>query len=332
MTTHDGEHDDAVDVERIERDREMYARHKAVCERHPVAPGEVRTTPPPAVDVEALSPDLKGRGRTAVRLHPRFGQEPPADASKLGGHFLWPADEPWPTCATHRIPYATVLQIRAEEYPEIAFRPGTDLMQLLWCPRDHDTWVEPALFWRRRADITRPHPEASVSERAFLEYVPLPCRLLPERVVEYPGLYEVHPIGIYDDPAHTALGRALTEWGWRTGLREDPCSFYESQLSVSSGVKLGGYTSVVERGEWPVCRCGRAMEYLLTIDSAEWDAGGAPRWCPLEDQKYDEVSDREKFEAAHRATGLGLGDRGLITFFLCRSCPDWPVRHVTFTG
>ena len=332
MMIHDGEHDDAIDVERIERDRERYARHKAVCERHPVAPGEVRTTPPPAVDVEALSPDLKGRGRTAVRLHPRFGQEPPADASKLGGRFLWPADEPWPTCATHRIPYAAVLQLCAEEYPEVAFRPGTDLMQLLWCPRDHDTWVEPALFWRRRADVVRPLGETPASERAFLEYVPLPCRLLPERVVEYPGIYDLYQLGVYDDPADTALGRALAEWGRRTERGGDLCEFYDFELSTSPGVKVGGYTRMVERSEWPVCRCGRAMEYLLTIASVEWGQYGAPRWCPLEDRGRDEATRWEEIEYVCQAHGLKLGDNGSIAFFLCRSCPDWPVRHVTFTG
>lgn len=57
----------------------------------------MRTTPPRAVDVTAVFPELTPLARTATRLHPRPGIPTPYDSS-VGGPLLWPADEPWPHC------------------------------------------------------------------------------------------------------------------------------------------------------------------------------------------------------------------------------------------
>src|SRR5436305_9256761 len=70
------EDDTPVDLQRIAMDREGFHRHRAICERYPVAAGEVRTTPGPAVDVAALVPELAEHRATAVRLHPRHGAQP----------------------------------------------------------------------------------------------------------------------------------------------------------------------------------------------------------------------------------------------------------------
>src|SRR5947208_2499457 len=75
------EEDTLEDMRRIEGDREMFDRHRAICKRYPVAVGEVRTTPGPAVDVAELVPELAGHRGTAVRLHPRHGAQPPIAAS-----------------------------------------------------------------------------------------------------------------------------------------------------------------------------------------------------------------------------------------------------------
>jgi hypothetical protein len=50
-----------------------------------------RATPLAAFDLSQVFPELTSRSATAIRLHPRYGDEPPADASKLGGRFLWPS-------------------------------------------------------------------------------------------------------------------------------------------------------------------------------------------------------------------------------------------------
>ena len=68
-------------------------------------------------DVLAVAPELNGLTKVAVRLHPRYSEEPAADRSKLGGHFLWPAAEPWPVCDEHGIPHVPVLQLRSEDAP-----------------------------------------------------------------------------------------------------------------------------------------------------------------------------------------------------------------------
>src|ERR1044072_6491239 len=56
------------------------------------------TTPKPPIDLLEVLPELADLRATAVRLHPRKGRLPNRYGSKLGGTFLWPADEPWPVC------------------------------------------------------------------------------------------------------------------------------------------------------------------------------------------------------------------------------------------
>src|SRR5262245_58839441 len=120
-----------VDLDSARKNR---GRHLALLESCRVRAGAVRTTPPPAVDVPTVVPELKSLSKVAVRLHPRYGDEPRPDESKVGGRFLWPVDEPWPT--SDDVLLVTVLQLRAEDAPpNCTFRPGTDLLQLLWCPR-----------------------------------------------------------------------------------------------------------------------------------------------------------------------------------------------------
>ncbi|MFD0555919.1 hypothetical protein ACFQ3B_02520 [Stackebrandtia endophytica] len=45
----------------------------------------------------SLFPELAEYARSAVRLHPRWG-DPGIEQSSIGGPVRWPADEPWPTC------------------------------------------------------------------------------------------------------------------------------------------------------------------------------------------------------------------------------------------
>ena len=87
-------------------------RHLELLQRFRVPPTAVRTTPKPPADVLATAPELKGLIKVAARLHPRFSDEPKPDESKLGGRFLWPADEPWPTCDEHGIPEARSPDLR----------------------------------------------------------------------------------------------------------------------------------------------------------------------------------------------------------------------------
>ncbi|MCA9070394.1 MAG: hypothetical protein KDA84_15790, partial [Planctomycetaceae bacterium] len=65
--------------------------------------------------------------------HPRPGTAP-RDASKIGGVFLWPRKEPWPTCPEHDdCPFVPALQLCKNDIPRITkFKGNSDLRQVLW--------------------------------------------------------------------------------------------------------------------------------------------------------------------------------------------------------
>ncbi|WP_126637904.1 hypothetical protein [Embleya hyalina] len=93
-----------------------------------------RTTPPRPVDIAALFPELARLARTTTRLHPRPGS-PTWHDSSIGGPLLWPADEPWPTCAgEHHFPDPPRALADVRSRREILTaawrrnRPGTDLL------------------------------------------------------------------------------------------------------------------------------------------------------------------------------------------------------------
>jgi hypothetical protein len=273
-----------------------------------------------------------------VRLHPRYGDEPPLDASKLGGTFLWPAEEPWPICPAHDIPLVTVLQLRAADFPEMPFPPDADLFQVLWCPREHDDvpkclrqpcpmyWADPSFFWRNRQEITHPRPDNPPPQDAYYEYVPVACRLLPERVIEYPSVYELPK----------DLVQRIYQWQGEN-LDEDGMQAweYERQLSVAPGTKIGGYLEWIQFPWIPACQCGRTMEHLLTIATVEWDGIVDRRWTPKEEQEILAAfpGTRDEWDEGHKAikaalwipTGLNLGDAGHMQLFVCRHCGDWPI-------
>ena len=186
---------------RIESSYQSWLAHRQLLEPHKVDASDRRTTASPPVDIAALFPELAARTETSVRLHPRYGAEPPVDASKLGGTFIWPSSEPWPICPAHDIPFVPVLQLLASDFPEMQFPDSTDLFQMLWCPREHSDvpecrdlpcpmfWANPRFYWRNRAQITAARTDNPSPSQAFYEYVPIPCRLMPERVVESPSVY-----------------------------------------------------------------------------------------------------------------------------------------------
>src|SRR5207248_10991010 len=115
---------------------ELAVREQVLLLLEPFDPGWVDrvrryTTPPPCRDIAKLVPELAPFARTTTRLHPHRmpGERDPLD-SKIGGHFLWPAQEDWPMCPEHHISYVPVLQLRQCDVPEIRFYLGTDLFQL----------------------------------------------------------------------------------------------------------------------------------------------------------------------------------------------------------
>jgi hypothetical protein len=289
------------DLARIAAERRDRDRHLELLSRFRVPPTAVRTTPPPPADVLAAAPELKGLVKVTVRLHPRFSDEPGPDESKLGGRFRWPADEPWPTCEEHGIPFVPVLQLRAEDAPpNLAFFPGSDLLQLLWCPRDHLT---PAVVWRKRAKVTGPPADPPATESAFPGYVPVPCRLFPERVMEFP------PAGLLPDSVRDKVA----------GL-----GGYDELLSACPGTKAGGYPWLAKKADSTSCdRCRWPTDFLLAVGGPEWGEANWKRWMPAEER---EARSPEADRGYGRASGLNL-DRP-VNVFVCRRCDGWPVRVV----
>ncbi len=332
-----------LDRRRSRSSREERARHLDACHQNRVGPSDRRTTPPPIIDVTQLVPELRPLARTAVRLHPRFGDEPPTDASKLGGHFIWPAAEDWPVCADHGIPYVTVLQLRQEDFPATSFPPGKDLFQLLWCPLDHADWIEPVAFWRTRRDTVRWVSRCPLPEEAILDYVPVPCLIMPEEVVEFPC--ELQGSGresletrLADDSRVADAARQLFVSPYEP---YDPAFalchaalYYDYNLSVCPSAKVGGYVHWIQEPHVPVCRCGRKMDYFLTIVS--WDYGGGDwhRWSPVEDRWRKDTAGAPTgcVEGIIDAPGLMFGDVGNLHIFVCRHCPHWPVQAVGQCG
>lgn len=287
----------------------------------------MRHTRPPFVDIAVAIPELAKSARETVRLHPRPGACA-RDHSKLGSEILWPADEPWPHCEEHDCSYVPVLQLRREDVPELGFREGADLFQILWCPNYHEPFYIPSsrVFWRKRADIhdaltAMPAPVDGKHEEF---HVPVPCVLSPERVTEFPSIRTLSKelsTTLESSPALSAAVDADPEW-----TLGDARVMYQYWLSVAPGTKVSGYPRWIQDPDPPECSCGKQMEYLLTVDSGECNGGTWGRWLPQEDRHlWAGNNPRERLRAI-QPTELGLGDRGNIHYFICRSCEGWPVE------
>jgi hypothetical protein len=180
--------------------------------------------------------------------------------------------------------------------------------------------------------------EGSVREPAFAldNYVPVPCRLFPERVAEFPFIEDL-PTKVgkmldqaSDLPAHKEVQERIKAYR-REGEIQNEDEFiaiaYERELSVADGTKVGGYVHWIQGSETPKCRCGKKMEHLLTIASNECDAANWRRWLPKEDRHLWGKS-WSKSEKAINAPDIMLGDVGSLYLFICRKCKGWPVRSV----
>ncbi|MFJ3583885.1 hypothetical protein ACIPPS_16840 [Streptomyces sp. NPDC090127] len=210
------------------------------------------------------------------------------------------------------LPLLAVAQFYARDVPDLAgfAPPGTDLLQVLWCPfTGHDdegafSDMGPStrLRWRRAADVTEPlarQPEPAIVERTH--YLPRPCVLFPEQVVD-------HPFG-------DCLPRELDEriQAWEDALAERAGAAaprYQDDLSLAPGWKIGGWDSWHRTDLVRVfCReCGTEMRVLLTMDA--YDSGGS--WGP--------------YPPVDRPTGITVGRDGEYRAFTCPSNPTRPHR------
>lgn len=182
------------------------------------------------------------------------------------------------------MPLLPVAQLYARD---IAFPcpPDADLLQVLWCPFDHEmAHPKTALFWRSSAtvtDVLDAPPGPAIVQDGW--YLPEPCLFSPEQVTDYP-----HPSELSEelrDQLDDKNRWATIDPAQYNAYAYDPGELYLNNLCTAPGWKTGGWTrwsptDPVDRA-CPVC--GTEAVPLLTIASTEWDAGSAT-WIAEEDR------------------------------------------------
>jgi hypothetical protein len=201
-----------------------------------------------------------------------------------------------------------VVQLYRRDVPGFLGPDDTDLLQVLWCPLDHDDLgYNPRLHlrWRRTAEVTEvvqaPPQPAVVND----DYLPEPCVLHPEQVREYD----------YLDLLPAPLAARIRDW--------DDHDLYFSALSVADGWKLGGFANWNLSDPEPVdCEsCGTPMRLLLCAASAEWDGDRA--WRPLEDAAE---SDFQSLHGPQAPTAVTIGRGYSLWVHYCPVSFDHPHR------
>ncbi|SUA79820.1 Uncharacterised protein [Nocardia otitidiscaviarum] len=288
-------------------------------------------TPARPVDIEETFPELAALRLDTVRLHPRPGRPTAADSS-VGGPLRWPEGEPWPVCeephfgiasatpVEDEVPMVPIVQVWRRDAPGLPFPEGRDLLQVLWCPLDHEELEcpRPQVFWRDSATAGTMRAAPALPAAAEPEYIPSPCLVHPEQVAEYPS---------WDLQLHPRLRGALrprfeqltADTGWQ----------YQYHLSTAPGIKLGGYPGWSTDPVWPDCAsCGQRMEHLLTVPSSEYDGESWRTWLPLEERTAPAIQADSYYPTDRlEPVGVHIGRSGGVYIFECRRCPDRPIAH-----
>ncbi|MFD0555920.1 hypothetical protein ACFQ3B_02525 [Stackebrandtia endophytica] len=185
-------------------------------------------------------------------------------------------DEPDPSAPTPLIPVA---QLYYRDVPGLPWPERYDLLQILWCPRNHpnaDTPYNPVfeLRWRLSETIgdqldSPPRPVSCPEE-----YLPNPCVVHPEVVTEYPNGASLPP----------PLEKSIRDWEDEMG--DNLTYHWESALAPGwKAMGHGGYWGVID--PYPMtCACGEEQQPLFTVASGEYDAG-THAWRPVEEDGTD---------------------------------------------
>ncbi|WP_409062521.1 hypothetical protein [Streptomyces sp. SYP-A7185] len=229
-----------------------------------------------------------------------------------------PADRP--------VPMLPVAQLYLRDIPLLRPPGQADLLQVLWCPYEHEPDYKPAtaLFWRSAAEVvdvlvTPPEPY----EADYPGYVPEPCLLAPEAITEYPNSLDLSP----------ELRLAVQDWSrWQaadvgvdSSYAEYPEDFYRDYLGEAPGWKVGGWPpwgrTDPYRRHCTVCEA--QMMPLLTIASFEWDGGEGSCWAPSEDQAAASAT-HYAGQSPAQPTRVEVGSTDNMQLYVCPKSPNHP--------
>lgn len=180
-----------------------------------------------------------------------------AESSALldaGEGSSYPSDPP--------APLVPIAQLYRRDVPGFIGPDDADLLQVLWCPMDHEGDHPIArVRWRRAAEIGPLLEEVPEPELLFGGYLPVPCVVQPEQVTELQNWL--------------MLPERLRE---RIG---DQTPYQD--LTGTPGWRVGGFVGWGVTDPWPVdcVSCGTAMAVLLIVDSV--DSAVAGSWRPREE-------------------------------------------------
>jgi uncharacterized protein (TIGR02996 family) len=299
------------------------------------------TTALPCRDLAVLVPELRPFARTTTRLHPHRAAGPlPTWVSKIGGRFLWPTSEPWPSCPECNVDLTPVLQLRGRDVPEGAFPAGTDLLQLFWCPDEaaHGYQPAPRVWWRAAATVTSPRaddPDLSGFPKTsdWEGYVPFECAVYPERVIEYPVGDDLYYLAGDEQAAQVRRRLENMDIGPTDDLAErfgseygpsDPQSLAFYELGQCPGSKVGGKPGFGQKG--------RQFDHLVTLSTWEFDSASFRRWLAVEDQRLlappgKPLTWTQLFREKHlqEVLGMQLGRTERAHVYVCREREPWEV-------
>ncbi|MET9604870.1 hypothetical protein ABZZ17_07345 [Streptomyces sp. NPDC006512] len=168
-----------------------------------------------------------------------------------------------PVAAVPGVPLVAVLQLRAQDVPTIEWPAGTDLLQVLWCPREHSGLPGQSYYWgpavqlrHRAADSVTTRAEPPQPVDAVDSYLPRPCVLDPVGVTDLPD---------GDEIPEELLARAEA-WAESRGTE-----YHRGELSCREGWKAGGWPSwhLTDLVPLDCPACGARTRLLLTMDSGD---------------------------------------------------------------
>ncbi|MFC7262698.1 hypothetical protein [Streptomyces lutosisoli] len=235
------------------------------------------------------------------------------------------AGPPWP--AECPVPMLPVAQLYLRDIPLLRPPGQADLLQVLWCPYDHNPGHKPstALFWRSAAevgDVLVAPPEPC--EVNWWGYVPEPCLLAPEAITEYPNSLDLSP----------EMRLTVEDWSrWQaadvgvdSSYADYPAEFYNGNLADSPGWKVGGWPPWGRTDPNPrYCGvCDVQMVPLLTIASFEWDGGELRGWAPYEDRAAAYADSHYAGQDPAQPTKVEVGSTDNMQLYVCPTSPEHP--------